>query len=56
MAKLLAAIATGLFCAWFAFVVDAITDALAAWQVMSLAAVSGFCGSLFGNSLVGRRK
>ncbi|MEL6915038.1 MAG: hypothetical protein AAFP13_11100 [Pseudomonadota bacterium] len=56
MIRLLAAIATGVFCAGFAFVVDTITDALAAWQVVSLAAVSGFCGSLFGNSLLGMRR
>lgn len=56
MTKLLAAIATGVFCACFAFVVDAITDALSAWQVIGLAAVSGFLGSIFGNTLIGRRK
>ncbi|MEO0664225.1 MAG: hypothetical protein AAFR53_03105 [Pseudomonadota bacterium] len=56
MTKLLAALATGLFCSIFALVVDAITDALAIWQLMGLAALSGFCGSLFGNTLVGRRK
>lgn len=57
MTKLLAALATGVFCAGFAFVVDLITDALAMWQVIGLAAMSGFCGSLFGNTLIfGRRK
>ncbi|MEL6608329.1 MAG: hypothetical protein AAFO93_05405 [Pseudomonadota bacterium] len=56
MTKLLAAIATGVFCSGFAFVVDMITDALSVWQVVGLAAVSGFLGSLFGNTLMGRAK
>jgi len=53
MIKLLAALLTGVFCASLAFVVDIITDALAAWQVVAIAAVSGFCGSLFGNTVLG---
>ncbi|MEM1102018.1 MAG: hypothetical protein AAGH73_10890 [Pseudomonadota bacterium] len=56
MSRLFAATATAIFCAGFAFVVDAITDALAAWQVVTLAALSGFLGSLFGNSLLGMRR
>ncbi|MEM1234417.1 MAG: hypothetical protein AAGH70_09840 [Pseudomonadota bacterium] len=56
MTKLIAAIATGVFCAGFAFVIDLVTDALAVWQVIGLAAVSGFCGSLFGNTVTGGRK
>ncbi|MEM9437834.1 MAG: hypothetical protein AAGA15_12405 [Pseudomonadota bacterium] len=57
MTKLFAALATGLFCACFAFIVDVITDALAMWQVVGLAATSGFLGSLFGNAVIsGRRK
>lgn len=54
--RLFAALATGVFCACFAFVVDLITDALAVWQVVGLAAVSGFLGSLFGNTVIGGRK
>ena len=53
MTKLIAAILTGTFCAGLAFVVDMITDALSAWQVVVIAAISGFCGSLFGNALTG---
>ncbi|WP_186826982.1 hypothetical protein [Shimia ponticola] len=53
MIRLFAAILTGVFCASLAFVVDMITDALAAWQVVSIAAVSGFLGSLFGNTVLG---
>ncbi|MEO0485130.1 MAG: hypothetical protein AAF092_04365 [Pseudomonadota bacterium] len=53
MTKLLAALATAVFCACFAFVVDTITDALAAWQIIGFAAASGFFGSLVGNSLFG---
>ncbi|MEL7299851.1 MAG: hypothetical protein AAFM92_05645 [Pseudomonadota bacterium] len=56
MSRLFAATATAIFCAGFAFVVDAITDALAAWQLVTLAALSGFLGSLFGNSLLGMRR
>ena len=44
---LVTAALTGAFCALFAGLVDAVTDALALWQVMILGAVSGFCGSLF---------
>ncbi|MEM6727222.1 MAG: hypothetical protein AAF618_01865 [Pseudomonadota bacterium] len=56
MIKIGAALATAVFCSIFAFVIDAITDALAVWQIMGLAGASGFFGSLFGNSVVGRRK
>ncbi|MEL7117542.1 MAG: hypothetical protein AAGP08_18490 [Pseudomonadota bacterium] len=52
---LVSALATGVFCAAFAAVVDAITDALNMWQVIALAMVSGFCGSLFASLLLGRR-
>ena len=46
---------TGGFCAVFAGVVDAITDALTMWQVIGLGAISGAMGSLFAQ-LVLRRK
>ncbi|MEM6479307.1 MAG: hypothetical protein AAF841_13565 [Pseudomonadota bacterium] len=54
--RFIAAAATAVFCAVFALIVDFITDALAVWQIMGLAALSGFLGSLFGNSLVSRRQ
>lgn len=51
---LISACTTGVFCGGFAAVVDAITDALSMWQVIGLAIVSGFCGSIFA-SIVLRR-
>ena len=50
----LSALATGVFCAGFAAVVDAVTDALSMWQVIGLALVSGFCGSLFASFVLGK--
>ncbi|MGR3492160.1 MAG: hypothetical protein ACU0DW_08890 [Shimia sp.] len=50
--KLATAVATAVFCAGFAFVVDAITDALSVLQVIGLAAISGFFGSLFGTVVI----
>ena len=46
---LLTAALTGLFCALFAGIIDAIKDAVVLWQVMAVGAVSGFCISLFAN-------
>ena len=45
---------TGLFCAIFAAGVDAITDALTLGQVMVAGAISGFLGSLFGQTVLRR--
>ena len=53
---LIAALVTGAFCAAFAFVVDAITDVLTMWQVIGVAAVSGFCGSIFASFILGRNR
>ena len=47
---------TGLFCAVFAAGVDMVTDALTLGQVMIAGAVSGFLGSLFGQTVLGRLK
>ena len=55
MTKVFAACATGVFCAFFALGVDAVTDALMPWQVAGLAAASGFFGSLFGNTVTRKR-
>jgi hypothetical protein len=52
---LLSACATGVFCAGFAAVVDVITEALTLWQVVTLAMISGFCGSIFAQFILGRR-
>lgn len=51
---LMSALMTGVFCAGFAAVVDAITEALTMWQVIGIAMVSGFCGSLFASFVLGR--
>ena len=47
---------TGLFCAVFAAGVDMVTDALTLGQVMIAGAISGFLGSLFGQTVLGRLK
>ena len=49
------AFTTGVFCAGFAAVVDALTDQLLVWQVICLAALSGTLGSLFAQFILGRR-
>ena len=51
---LIAATLTGLFCAAFAGVIDAITDALPMLTVIILAFVSGFLGSLFARIILGK--
>lgn len=45
---------TGGFCAVFAGIVDAITDALSMWQVIGLGGLSGFCGSLLAQLVLKR--
>ncbi|MDJ0629837.1 MAG: hypothetical protein QNJ44_16385 [Rhodobacter sp.] len=54
-AILLAAVTTGAFCAIFAVMVDAATDALSIWQVAVAGLVSGFLGSLFASLVLRRR-
>lgn len=46
------AVVTGVFCAIFAIVVDAVTDALPMLAAIGLAFVSGFLGSLVGQALM----
>ncbi len=53
---LLAALTTGAFCAVFAGVVDAVTDALTLGQVVAVGGVSGILGSLFASYVIRRRK
>lgn len=47
---------TGLFCAVFAAGVDVVTNALTVIQVMIAGAISGFLGSLFGQTVLRRLK
>ena len=47
---------TALFCAAFAGVVDALTMALSAGQVVALGAVSGGLGSLFAQLVLRRER
>ena len=55
-AILMTALLTGVFCAGFAVIVDAVTDALPMLAAIALAFVSGFCGSLFAQIVLrGRR-
>ena len=51
---LITSLMTGGFCAVFAGIVDAVTDALTMWQVIILGAISGASGSLIAQ-LVTRR-
>ena len=51
---LMTSLMTGGFCAVFAGVVDAITDALTMWQVIGLGALSGTLVSLFAQLVLRR--
>jgi hypothetical protein len=51
---LLSALLTGLFCAGFAVGIDWLTDMLQRGQVIGISFVSGFCGSLFASTVLGR--
>ena len=51
---LVSALLTGLFCAVFAVGVDWLTDMLRRGQVIAVSFVSGFCGSLFASTVLGR--
>ena len=53
---LLTASLTGVFCAGFAVFVDWATDMLAQGQVIGISFVSGFFGSLFAQTVLGRWK
>jgi len=54
--SLISALLTGVFCAGFALVVDAVVSMVSTYQVAILASVSGFLGSLFAQTVLGRRK
>ncbi len=51
---LVSALLTGIFCAGFAVGVDWLTDMLERGQVVAVSFVSGFCGSLFASTVLGR--
>lgn len=50
---LLPAILTGLFCAFFAVGVDYVLPPLMGLNVAIIAAISGFCGSIFARAVLG---
>ncbi|SMY07597.1 hypothetical protein LOM8899_01734 [Flavimaricola marinus] len=54
-AGLLAATLTGVFCAVFAVVVNAVLPPVMGLEVPIIAAISGFCGSLFARFVLNRR-
>ena len=51
---LLTAVLTGVFCAIFAVGIDWLTDMLEAGQVVAISFTSGFLGSLFAQTVLGR--
>ena len=51
---LLSAALTGIFCAVFAIGIDWLTNMLERGQVISISFVSGFLGSLFASTVLGR--
>ena len=51
---LLTAMLTGVFCAAFAVFIDWATDMLMQNQVIAISFVSGFLGSLFAQTVLGR--
>lgn len=51
---LLTAVLTGVFCAVFAVGIDWLTDMLERNQVVGISFVSGFLGSLFAQTVLGR--
>lgn len=53
---LLPAVLTGVFCACFTVGIDWLTDMLAKGQVIAISFVSGFCGSVFASTILGRWK
>ena len=55
-AALVTSVLTGVFCAVFAVVVNAVPEALSLWAVIGVAFASGFCGSLFAQFVLRRTK
>lgn len=55
-AILLTAVLTGVFCSIFAVFIDWATDMLMRNQIIAISFVSGFLGSLFAQTVLGRWK
>lgn len=53
-AILATAVLTGTFCAGFAVFIDYLTDMLAFGEVVAISFLSGFMGSLFAQTVLGR--
>ena len=51
---LLTALLTGVFCAFFAVGIDFLTEMLERGQVIGISFLSGFLGSLFAQTVLGR--
>ncbi len=51
----ISALLTGLFCAVFAFAVDAVMDMTRTWMVAVIALISGFAGRIFAHFMMGGR-
>ena len=51
---LLTAVLTGIFCSGFAVFIDWATDMLMRNQIIAVSFVSGFLGSLFAQTVLGR--
>ncbi len=54
--SVMTAVLTGVFCAGFALFIDAIVTMASTSQVALLASVSGFLGSIFAQTVLGKRK
>ena len=50
--SLISAVLTGVFCAGFALVIDAVVSMVSTYQVAILASLSGFLGSIFAQTVL----
>lgn len=53
---LISAVLTGVFCAGFAVLIDVATDMLMRQQLIAVSFLSGFLGSVFAQTVLGRWK
>jgi hypothetical protein len=51
---LLTAVLTGVFCSFFAVLIDRATDMLMQNQIILISFISGFLGSIFAQTVLGR--